>query len=78
MSVVTQNTYNQKQPSSLKPTDIPGRIVTYAEATEMCRKMDLYFIRKRHGWVTGRNAFMMNSKKKTLDKKSVSKDRGRK
>jgi hypothetical protein len=77
MSVVTQNTYNQKQPSSLKPTDIPGRIVTYAEATEMCRKMDLYFMRKRHGWVTGRNAFMMNTKK-TLDKKTVSKDRGEK
>jgi hypothetical protein len=77
MSVVTQNTYNQKQPPSLKPTDIPGRIVTYAEATEMCRKMDLYFMRKRHGWVTGRNAFMMNTKK-TLDKKTVSKDRGEK
>jgi len=75
MSVVTQNTYNQKQPSTLKPTDIPGRIVTYAEATEMCHKMDLYFMRKRQGWVTGRNAFMMNSKK-SLDKKSVSKDRG--
>jgi len=77
MSVVTQNTYNQKQPPSLKPTDIPGRIVTYAEATEMCRKMDLYFMRKRHGWVTGRNAFMMNTKK-TLDKKTVSKDRSEK
>lgn len=77
MSVVTQNTYNQKQPSTLKPTDIPGRIVTYAEATEMCHKMDLYFMRKRHGWVTGRNAFMMNTKK-TLDKKTVSKDRGEK
>jgi len=77
MSVVTQNTYNQKQPPSLKPTDIPGRIVTYAEATEMCHKMDLYFMRKRHGWVTGRNAFMMNTKK-PLDKKTVSKDRGEK
>jgi hypothetical protein len=77
MSVVTQNSYNQKQPSTLKPTDIPGRIVTYAEATEMCHKMDLYFMRKRHGWVTGRNAFMMNTKK-PLDKKTVSKDRGEK
>ena len=77
MSVVTQNSYNQKQPSTLKPTDSPGRIVTYAEATEMCHKMDLYFMRKRHGWVTGRNAFMMNTKK-PLDKKTVSKDRGEK
>ena len=77
MSVVTQNSYNQKQPSTLKPTDIPGRIVTYAEATEMCHKMDLYFMRKRHGWVTGRNAFMMNTKK-PLDKKTVTKDRGEK
>jgi len=77
MSVVTQNSYNQKQPSTLKPTDIPGRIVTYAEATEMCHKMDIYFMRKRHGWVTGRNAFMMNTKK-PLDKKTVSKDRGEK
>ena len=77
MSVVTQNSYNQKQPSTLKPTDIPGRIVTYAEATEMCHKMDIYFMRKRHGWVTGRNAFMMNTKK-PLDKKTVTKDRGEK
>ncbi|NBV77774.1 hypothetical protein EBR66_06440 [bacterium] len=74
--IVTQNSFNQKQPPSLKPTDIPGRIVTYAEATEMCARMDLYFMRKRHGWLTGRNAFMMNSRKKTLDKKTLSQDRG--
>jgi len=68
--IVTQHSFNQKQPASLRPTDIPGRIVSYAEATEMCDKMDAYFMKKRHGWVTGKNAFMMNQKRNPLTKKA--------
>lgn len=77
MSIVNQNSYNQKTPPSLRPTDIPGRMISYAEASEMSRKLDVWLIRRRHGWVTGKSAFMLGTKK-PLDKNSVTKDRGRK
>jgi len=72
--VITQHTHNQKTPPSLRPTDIPGRIPTYAEASEMSRKLDLWLMRRRQGWVTGKSAFMLGTKK-TLDKNPVTKDR---
>lgn len=77
MKPVNQQSYNQKSPASLRPTDLPGRIITYAEATQMCRKMDVWLMRRRYGWVTGKSAFMMGTKK-PLDKNSVTQDRGRK
>ena len=63
MSIVTQHSYNAKQPSSLRPTDIPGRIPTYAEASEMSRKLDLWLMKRRNGWITGKSAFMLGTKK---------------
>ena len=76
MSIVTQHSYNAKQPTALRPTDLPGRIPTYAEASEMSQKLDLWLMRRRHGWVTGKSAFMLGTKK-TLDKNPSTKDRGR-
>ena len=61
--MIDQHSHNRKIPPSLKTTDIPGRIPTYAEATEMCRKLDLWLMRRRHGWVTGKSAFMLGTKK---------------
>ena len=72
--MITQHTHNQKTPPSLRPTDIPGRIPTYAEASEMSRKLDLWLMRRRQGWVTGKSAFMLGTKK-TLDKNPFTQDR---
>lgn len=77
MSIVTQHSHNQKTPPSLRPTDLPGRMISYAEATEMSRKLDVWLIRRRHGWVTGKLAFMLGTKK-SLDKNPSTQDRGRK
>lgn len=77
MRPVTQQSYNQRAPTALRVADVPGRTISYAEATEMCRKLDLWMTRRRYGWVTGRSAFMLGTKK-SLDKNSVTKDRGRK
>jgi len=70
MTIVTQHSFNQKQPPALRPTDIPGRIISYEEATQMSRQLDSYFMKKRHGWVTGKAAFNPPMRKNLLTKNS--------
>jgi hypothetical protein len=71
MKIVNQHSFNQKQPAALRPTELPGRIISYEEASEMSRQLDLYFMKKRNGWVTGKAAFNPPMRKKLVDKKRV-------